>query len=360
MPLKLIPPREGKSPNWSIRGTYLGCYCDRSTGTSQKALAQKLLKELKSDIERGAVGKKRDALGFAAAAIAYMRAGGEARFLGPLIEHFKNTPLAEIDQVAIDNAAGLLYPDTSAATRNRQAYAKIIAVLHRAGDNRSFKRPKGYQSPKRVSWLRPEQAFALFAAADEISREFGLFLRLLCYTGMRLGEAMSAKIGQVDLNAVDAAGEPDPSIYLPKTKNTQPRRVHLPPKLVVALANHPRGLDRPDTERLFSRYGRSRLRDLLIETMAKAGLKFPFRQNGFHLFRHTWAMWMRKFAGLDTSGLVETGAWRSRDMAARYEHLDATEEARKADLLPTAATQLLLPPPKGGGAPANFGRWSRK
>jgi hypothetical protein len=44
---------------------------------------------------------------------------------------------------------------------------------------------------------------------------------------------------------------------------------------------------------------------------------------------------MRRYAGLDTSGLVETGAWRDRTSAARYEHLDSTEEAKKADLLPT-------------------------
>jgi integrase len=60
----------------------------------------------------------------------------------------------------------------------------------------------------------------------------------------------------------------------------------------------------------------------------------PRRQRGFHLFRHTWATWMRRYGGLDTSGLLETGAWRDRSSAARYEHLDATEEAQKADLLP--------------------------
>jgi hypothetical protein len=64
------------------------------------------------------------------------------------------------------------------------------------------------------------------------------------------------------------------------------------------------------------------------------GVSFPPRQCGFHLFRHTWATWMRRYGGLDTSGLLETGAWRDRSSAARYEHLDATEEAQKANLLP--------------------------
>jgi integrase len=324
MPLKLIPPRQDKSPNWSIRGTYLGCYCDRSTGTSEAALAKKLLKELKGEIERGAVAKKQT--GFAAAAKAYMNAGGENRYLAPLIKHFANTPLDKIDQIAIDNAAAELYPDASAPTRCREVYTPVSAVLHRAGVERRIKRPKGSKSSKRVSWLRPEQAFALFAAADELNREFGLLLRLLCYTGMRRSEAINITIEQVDLGTA--------SIYLPKTKNTEPRRVHLTPELVAALANH--GLDRPAGDRLLPFRINGYLQGLLAGAMAKAGLAFPPGQNGFHLFRHTWAMWMRKFAGLDTSGLVETGAWKDRTSAARYEHLDATEEAQKADLLPTA------------------------
>jgi hypothetical protein len=37
MPIKLKPPREGKSPNYSIRGTYLGVYVDETTGTAVEA-----------------------------------------------------------------------------------------------------------------------------------------------------------------------------------------------------------------------------------------------------------------------------------------------------------------------------------
>jgi hypothetical protein len=39
---------------------------------------------------------------------------------------------------------------------------------------------------------------------------------------------------------------------------------------------------------------------------------------------------------LDTAALVETRAWRDRASVARCEHLDVSEEARKAELLPVA------------------------
>jgi integrase len=330
MSLKLVAPKQGRTPYWRVRGTYLGCYLHRSTGTSEKALAKKLLEQFKREIERSAAEPQKIGTGFAAAAAAYMRAGGDNRFLAPLIKHFSNAPLEEIDQVRIDNAAAEIYPHATPATRNRQVYTPMAAVLRRAGIEKSFKRPLGSRSPKGVSWLRPEQAFAVFAAADAIDAEFGLFLRLLCYTGMRLSEAVDVRISQLEISG------DSPSIYLPKTKNSEARRVHLTPELVAALASHPRGLERPADDWLIRFHISGHLRNMLADTMRNAGVSFPPRQCGFHIFRHTWATWMRKFAGLDTSGLLETGAWRDRTSAARYEHLDATEEARKADLLPTA------------------------
>src|SRR5262249_38955307 len=156
MPLKLIPPRDGKTPYWYVRGTYLGCYVDRSTGTGEKSLAQKLLRQTKAEIERGAIGREKGK-GFAAAAASYMRAGGDNRFLKPLIDHLASTPLEEIDQGAIDDAAALIYPEGTPATRNRQVYTPMAAVLRRAGTQKTFKRPLGSRSPKGVSWLQPEQ-----------------------------------------------------------------------------------------------------------------------------------------------------------------------------------------------------------
>lgn len=332
MPLKLKPPKEGRSIYWYVRGTFLGHRLDRSTQTTAKAEAAKIKRRWEREIIEGRYGDKpAEAVKvntLAAATLAYMNAGGDSKFLRPIME----SPLATmaidaIDQIALDNAAAALYPRATAATRNRQFYTPVIAVLRRAGIRKDWERPKGWQSPKSVSWLEPEQAFALFAAADNQSAEFGLFVRLLCYTGMRLSEALGITIGMVNLA--------DQAIYLPMTKNGEARKVHLTPELVTALANHPRKLDRAKTDRLIKYHASGALRDMLKDAMKEAGLSFPRRQGGFHLFCHTWATWMRRFGGLDTSGLLETKRWRSRQSAARYEHLDATEESRKADLLPT-------------------------
>ncbi len=132
MPLKLVPPRQGKSPYWSVRGTHLGRYVDRSTKACQRALAVKVLRRLERAIERGELAEPDEAT-FASAAIDYMNAGGERTFLTRLIQHFGTTPLRNIDQAAIDRAAVELYPNASAATRNTQVYTPVSAILQHRG-----------------------------------------------------------------------------------------------------------------------------------------------------------------------------------------------------------------------------------
>jgi hypothetical protein len=113
----------------------------------------------------------------------------DRRFLQPIINYFDETPISKIDQAAIDAAAIGLYPRSNAQTRNRQAYTPISAILKLAGADFDVRRPKGWRGSAETYWWEPQDAFALFEAADSIDNEFGLFLRFLCYTGLRLSEA---------------------------------------------------------------------------------------------------------------------------------------------------------------------------
>jgi|GEM_PF-3096156 integrase len=58
----------------------------------------------------------------------------------------------------------------------------------------------------------------------------------------------------------------------------------------------------------------------------------------FHTFCHTYATWMRRYGGLDTKDLIDTGRWKSEQSAARYAHAVTGEAASKAALLPTPTT----------------------
>src|SRR5688572_243073 len=61
MPWKLVPPREGKTPFWYVRGKYLGIALDRSTGTSERRAATTILGTWKRQAERGEYAKPDEA-----------------------------------------------------------------------------------------------------------------------------------------------------------------------------------------------------------------------------------------------------------------------------------------------------------
>jgi integrase len=320
MPLKLIAPVAHRSPYWRIRGTYLGVYVDRSTKARKRTLAAQALHQLEREIERGEFSE-RPAATFVTAAADYMKAGGDRRFMAPLLRHFADTPLSRIDQAAIDAAANELYPKAAPATRNRQVYTPISAVMRRAGVRLDLKRPIGAGGTKVTAWLWPEQAFSIFAQARKLNTEFEALLIVLTYTGLRLNEALRLTWNDVRLTEAFA--------YVSQTKNDDPRPVFLPPVAMAALGNLP-----ADRTRIFRFSKSGHLYSLLKVAAIKAGVDLPERA-AFHIFRHTYATWMRREAGLDTRGLIATGAWRDRKSADRYEHVVVTEEARKAALLPT-------------------------
>lgn len=322
MPLKLIPPRPGKTPYWSVRGTYLGVYIDRSAKTGKRAIAQRQLKKWEGEIERGELAERGEPT-FASAALGYMAAGGERLYVTPLLTFWGEKPLRLIDQAAIDAAALALYPHASPATRNRQLYTPVSAILKRAGVDHRLKRPKGSAGTPRTEWLWPEQAERLFEAAEQVDVEFAVFLHLLCHTGLRLGEALWLLVEDVRLVESFA--------FVRSTKNGEPRPIYLNAQVVAMLAGHPRGMDRAgETVFRFRKCGR--LYNLLRAAKSAAGDDLSWVT--FHSLRHTYATWMRRYGGADELGLLATGAWKDPKSVKRYVHVVVSEEARRADRLP--------------------------
>ena len=53
MPLTLVPPKVGRTPNYHIRGSYLGVAVNRSAKTPVKDIAKRLKKRIEEAIEQG-------------------------------------------------------------------------------------------------------------------------------------------------------------------------------------------------------------------------------------------------------------------------------------------------------------------
>jgi integrase len=346
VPLKLRPPRKGKTPNFEIRGTYLGVRVETSSGTNKRSLALKQKRLIEECIEEHGqypAPKPAPRTGeptFLTAAVAYMQAGGSRRYLAPLIKHFGETALKEISQEAIDGAAAEMYPRVTPATQNCYVYTPVSAILHHAFGDKCpvIRRPKGAKGREKTDFLWPADAFAIIEAADEIDAEFGLYLCLLVYTGIRKSEG---------LNLLTADVRPEErAAWLRTSKNEDPRMLKLRIDIVAPLFEH---LKDHAGERLFRFKDGGHFKHLLMRAkLAVCGLPCPVRRPtgwkppeyrlafvGFHTFRHTWATWMRRYGGADVQGLAATKNWRDPRSAQRYAHVVSREEWDRVDNLPS-------------------------
>jgi len=344
--LKLRPPRSGKTPNYEIRGTYLRVRVEASSGTNKRSLALKQLRKIEECIEEHgqypapAPQPRAGEPTFLSAAVKYIQDGGGKRHVAPLIKYFGETPLTDIGQAGIDAAAATLYPNGTPATRARQVYTPVSAIMHHALGEKcpQIRRPRGADGKRKTDFLWPDDAFAIIVEADRIDPEFGLYLRLLLYTGIRKSEG---------LNLLTADVKPEErSAWLRTSKNEDPRMLKLRLDIVAPLFNH---LKDHSAERLFRfRDGGYFKHKLMRAKLAVCGIDCPKTRPigwkvpphrlsfvGFHTFRHTWATWMRRYAGTDIKGLVATGNWRDESSASRYSHVVAREEWDRVDSLPT-------------------------
>jgi integrase len=342
MPIKLLPPRPGKTPYYAGRGKHLGVYIDRSTKARRRDLALKIIRKWEREIELDEFALPGEPT-FVSAAISYMNAGGERRPLIPLLKYFEHKPLKQIDQTAIDAAATSLRPRATAATRNREIYTPISAVLKHAGCDFKIIRPKGWRGRIVRRWLWPEQAWRVIGGAYEVDTELGILCVMLLHGGLRISEQLAMRCD--DVRITESFG------FVPDSKNGEPQPVHLTPTMIAALKNHPRGLGRPG-ERLFRFHKGGGLDFKLIQATAiasdiepprrvKRGSKWPklppyeFDWVTWHTFRRTYATWMRRYGDLDDKDLVDTHRWKTIESASRYAQTVVREAARRADLLPT-------------------------
>ena len=316
------------SPNWYIRGTVRGITVDESSGTANRSTADDIRIQREAEILHRSVHGARATATFLEAAVGYMEAGGERRYLKPLIDHFGATSLGRIDQGAIDAAARQIKPVAGPATRNRQVYTPMSAVLKYAAERNlcefmPVKRPK--QPKGRVRWLRQDEAENLIDACAPHLRPLVIFL---FGTGARLSEAL-----YLDWRNVDLAGR---RVVFLDTKNTDHRGVPLNERVLVELANLPHRdsavFRRPDGEPYAHREGGGGQIDTAFNAACRRAGISNFSPHGC---RHTWATWLYG-ARRDLGELKELGGWKSDSMVLQYAHTNPDHLADAVDALPWA------------------------
>jgi integrase len=240
-----------------------------------------------------------------------------------LIKHFWDTPLTEIDQAAIDEAAVELYPNVTPATRNTCVYTPVAAILHHAKVKILVERPKGAKGRKLVDALVPADAFGIIEAAETFDTEVAVLLMCLLYIGARIGAGLDMQ--REDVRADELAA------WMRHQKGQPSADVRLREDVCDRLVEH---LESHDRRRVFRfHYGGHLKYQLVRAKLTYLGIPHPVRRPvpwrepehrlkwvTFHTFRHTWASWMRRYAKATLDDLVDSGNWKDRRSAARYVH----------------------------------------
>jgi integrase len=331
VPLKLV--KRPKSTYWIMRGTVRGVRVEESTGTDEKRVAEEIRAKREAEILTQSVYGKAATMTFAHAALSFLQEGRPRRFVEPLLDHFGTTPLQHLGQEAIDSAASKLYPKVSNATRNRQVYTPVSAILQHAARKGWCARPV-FSRPKMakvaISWLKHDEAERLIAACSPHLQP--LVISLL-YTGARVGEVL-----WLDWSNVDLARR---HVTFPKTKNGEARGVPLHTRVVAALAALP-GREGPvfraPNGAPYARPAPGDDRDTSAGSRIKTAFAGACRRAAIsdftpHGCRHTWATWHYQ-ANRDLTALQSLGGWKTLSMVLRYAHTNVEEHAHTIDRLP--------------------------
>lgn len=300
---------------YHMRGTVAGHRVRKSTFCSRRAQAEAVAIRTEQEIlDRYAFGITRT-LTFAEAAGDYLEAGGEARFLEPVLIHFGPDQLvADIDDAALAIAERAIYPDASPATVNRQLIGKVSAIVNHAARNNKAKRilfTRRKARGQRKRWLDPTEFDRLLDCAQDHLRPI---LAALVGTGCRVSEALTAQ-GE---NWHPATGE----IWLPETKNGHPRMVQMPARardqvLPGAAARGAVFRTPAGTAYEVGRRGATPIKTAFNSARDSAGLGVDVTP---HVLRHTWATWYYAQTK-DFGRMLDLGGWRTVQTAEIYRKL---------------------------------------
>lgn len=307
MPLKLIPPRPGKSPYWYIRGTLYGRTIDASTKARDEKTARKFKERFELDLAK-ADGEKRAPATFRLAADIYVKYRQPTRdlvWINRLVAAIGSYQLSDIRQHILIEAANLLYPKAAAATKNRQVLVVASSILHYAAENNLcpyMKVSKLKEKAPEPRAVTKDQARALMAAAD--GDMFRLFTWLF-YQGWRISDTLRLQWSDIDLH------EATVRYHIRKTDDWRIMPLH--PKVIEAL-----DFQLTRVGRVFPWEDKSNLYRAMRPVCKRAGVRFTP-----HMARHSFATWLAN-EGVSPLELMEAGGWKDHKSVMRYVKLDPT------------------------------------
>lgn len=306
---------------YHYRGTVAGRRLRGSCRTKDKATAERIAHEKEGRHWKGHLDGPASVLTFAQAAMLYRDADKSDRYLKPVEDYWKNTPVKNITAGAVRQSSLTLYPGTGPATRNRHVIVPTQAVINHAAELelcpplrvKRYTVVKKEKEPATWTWIEAFMAAAIAPPA----RNYRV-AALACFmflTAARVGEAVALDWEDVDLVNGRA--------LIRQTKVDDERLARLPEVLIVALANIPGDRSGP----VFGYAHPHNAKTQWFGAIRRAGIK----RLTYHSCRHGFATGLLR-KGVNPMDVAKRGGWKStHHVFATYGH--ATEDEAIVDLL---------------------------
>lgn len=320
MPIKIYK----RGDIYHYGGTVAGRRLRGSTKTARKEIALRIAAELEAKHWKGHLDGPASVLTFAQAAMLYRAAGKSDRFLRPIEDHWRDTPVKSINAGAIRQSAIVLYPTAGPATRNRQAIVPTQAIINHAASHElcphirvpRFPVAKKAKAPATWEWV---QEFMAHASTPNLAA-------LACFmflTGARISQALRVTWSDVDFRGRKVS-------IKATAKGDDDRLAHMPAELIAALANV--GGERAGL--VFSYKSRGNCKTQWANTIKRAGIA-PF---SYHRCRHGFATGLLD-KGVSPITVAKRGGWKdARHVFETYGHDVAPDDVTDV-LTDTPATQ---------------------
>lgn len=329
MPLYIY--RRPGSDRWFIRGKVQSFSVDRSAKTTSRSEAEALKAKVEADLFKRAVYGDKAVATFDEAVTLYLDADGSPDHLEPIMDRIGHRLLSEVNQALVDKLARELKPEAQAATRVRQIYTPVLAVMNCAAEA-GICDPIRLRKPRvaggRTDYLTPQEAEDWLDALPAHLRRIVTFY---LGTGCRATEGLSLIWRDVTLGERRAVfwetkgGYARGADLQARVRKELPKRADASDALVF-LNSRGEPWHAYDAINLMLKRVRARR-----EKQVAAGSKLPrLAPAHCHLFRHTWATWAYACTR-DMTFLMSQGGWKSASMVMRYTHV-ATDDLATAVL----------------------------
>lgn len=326
MPLKLYRRDDGKT--WHYRGTVAGRRLRGSTGTEKKAAAQRFISDLEDKHWKGHFDGPSAVLTFSQASYLYRQAGKSTRFVDDLEDYWKDKLVSEITPGLVRQAAVALYPNAGGATRNRHVIVPTQAIINHVAEMELCSHLKVKRFPAETAVKEPATWEWVQAFMAHANPHLGALCCFMFLTGARVSEAIDVRWEDLDLSAGRT--------LIRQTKIGDERIAHMPPALIVAIANIPS--NRETGEKVFKYSSRHTAKPQWNKVPKRAGIKYLT----YHACRHGFATALLH-KGVDPITVAKLGGWKTPEHVFRtYGH--AQDDDTLANLISdTPATRSREP-----------------